>query len=198
MKTAFKEWAAVVHALGAGEQALILRKGGIHEKFELLHSSFLFFPTFEHQNEEDLNEQGKAFLRESLNHRARAAALGQDVLVSFYGSVTDEFWIEDFEALRNLDKFHVWSEEGVRKKFNWDGPGLRLFLVRVWKLHEPAVFKWDPAYGGCRSWLEFDREVPVEKSWAVVDERSYESFRAAVTGILNTSQKKEPDIHGSR
>ncbi|MED5454303.1 MAG: DUF1802 family protein, partial [Verrucomicrobiota bacterium] len=31
MKTAFKEWAVVIDALGRGEQIIILRKGGIHE-----------------------------------------------------------------------------------------------------------------------------------------------------------------------
>ena len=52
MKTAFKEWAVVVDALGRGEQILILRKGGISEEtrhFRISAERFLLFPTYEHQ-----------------------------------------------------------------------------------------------------------------------------------------------------
>ena len=53
-KVAFKEWAVVVEALGAGEQILILRKGGIHEQrgqFTVAHGEFWLFPTQYHEDE---------------------------------------------------------------------------------------------------------------------------------------------------
>src|SRR5512138_2779668 len=52
MRTAFKEWAIVVDALGRGEQILILRKGGIAEGrggFRPEHTRFLLFPTAFHE-----------------------------------------------------------------------------------------------------------------------------------------------------
>ena len=48
MRTAFKEWAIVVDALGRGAQILILRKGGLREGsggFRLEQRQFLLFPT---------------------------------------------------------------------------------------------------------------------------------------------------------
>ena len=57
MRTAFKEWAIVVDALGRGEQILILRKGGIAEGrggFKPEHERFLLFPTLFHQQRESV------------------------------------------------------------------------------------------------------------------------------------------------
>jgi hypothetical protein len=46
-----KEWSAVVHALLAGRQRILLRKGGIHEKrFEVAAQEFLLFPTVAHSH----------------------------------------------------------------------------------------------------------------------------------------------------
>ena len=52
MRTAFKEWAIIVDALGRGEQIVILRKGGISEGrggFQVTQARFLLFPTLFHQ-----------------------------------------------------------------------------------------------------------------------------------------------------
>ena len=57
MRTAFKEWAVIVDALGHGGQILILRKGGISEGrggFAVEHPRFLLFPTLFHQQRESV------------------------------------------------------------------------------------------------------------------------------------------------
>src|SRR3954463_5639962 len=48
----FKEWAVVCEALGRGEQAVLLRKGGIAEGrggFGFRYPEFFLFPTFFHE-----------------------------------------------------------------------------------------------------------------------------------------------------
>src|SRR4051812_17437412 len=53
LQTGLKEWATVCHALEAGRQVVLLRKGGIYEsagEFEVENREFLLFPTFLHQN----------------------------------------------------------------------------------------------------------------------------------------------------
>ena len=57
MRTAFKEWAIVVDALGRGEQIIIFRKGGIAEGrggFEVQYPRFWLFPTLFHQQREQV------------------------------------------------------------------------------------------------------------------------------------------------
>lgn len=63
---ALKEWAVTVLALAQGQQALLLRKGGIHESskdFRVIHPEFLLHPTFEHQREDLLKEAHRPDLR---------------------------------------------------------------------------------------------------------------------------------------
>src|SRR5437764_2378646 len=57
---ALKEWAVAVSALRAGESIATVRKGGIREEareFRMEHRRFAFFPTYEHQNPEQLQPQ---------------------------------------------------------------------------------------------------------------------------------------------
>jgi hypothetical protein len=54
---ALKEWAVAVRALRDGRQTLLVRKGGIREEtreFRVQADEFLFFPTYEHQNVDQL------------------------------------------------------------------------------------------------------------------------------------------------
>ncbi len=71
---ALKEWAAVVLALEQGVHTVLLRKGGISEdtgNFNLDHSRFLLYPTFEHQKPQFL-KPGHAHLYQS---RSEASGL---------------------------------------------------------------------------------------------------------------------------
>src|ERR1700722_10947138 len=63
MRTAFKEWAIVVDALGRGEQIVILRKGGKSEgagSFKMEHSRFLLFPTLFHQQRDSVGDSAQS------------------------------------------------------------------------------------------------------------------------------------------
>src|ERR1700740_3298907 len=63
MRTAFKEWAIIVDALGRGEQIVILRKGGISEGrggFKVEQPRFLLFPTLFHQQRESVTAPAQA------------------------------------------------------------------------------------------------------------------------------------------
>ena len=156
VSAAFKEWACVVKALAAGEQILILRKGGIHEKgkkFDVAHESFFLFPTYEHQNPEDLNPRGQTLL-------AQIHSPGEGVVIECYVQIKENFWIEDVEKLLRLSPFHVWSEAAVRKRFEWGKEkGLYAMVSRVFKLPQKQILENNPAYGGCRSWVDLDTPV---------------------------------------
>src|SRR5690348_3585958 len=64
---ALKEWAVAVAALRSGESIVTVRKGGIREEareFRLAHRRFALFPTYEHQNPEQLQLRYLARLAE--------------------------------------------------------------------------------------------------------------------------------------
>ena len=60
---AFKEWAGICDALGAGRQCVILRKGGIAEGpggFAPEHDAFWLYPTRVHEAEQGLRVYRRA------------------------------------------------------------------------------------------------------------------------------------------
>lgn len=172
---AFKEWAAVVEALAGGEQILILRKGGIHEKgkkFNVLHESFFLFPTYEHQNADDLNPRGRELLKEvTLRHSAENPA---ELRIGYFTKVAESLRVDDFEKLRHLSDFHVWSEDALRKRFEYGGEkGIYALIVRVHKLPAPATLPNLPAYGGCRSWVELTASISLTGLRPVLSEETF-------------------------
>lgn len=193
---AFKEWDSVVRALGSGEQSVILRKGGIHEQsrlFEIRHTGFLLFPTYEHQAAEDLNEAGKKHLQASLS---KTPATGK-IRLEYEAVLEKAWWTEDLKVLPALSPFHTASQSGAEKKFSWgERPGLHVLLVRVFRLGSMLEIPDLPAYGGCRSWVELDLEenaLARSKSVPVLTEQAFtEAARkvsAALAGCEEVSQK---------
>jgi len=64
---AFKEWAVLCAALGAGRQTIILRKGGIdegREGFRVKHDEFWLLPTQFHQEPSQLTPDAQPLWRQ--------------------------------------------------------------------------------------------------------------------------------------
>jgi hypothetical protein len=154
MSIGFKEWALVCEALGQGRQSLILRKGGIAEGrdgFRFQHSDFLLMPTLFHEQAEKLKVPPGTPLpgREDGIHR-----IHWGVTVEWTRDLTD------WEQVRRLAPFHLWTEEVIRERFLYDGREMVcLAWVRAFRLSEPLVFEDAPKYGGCRSWVNLP-ELP--------------------------------------
>lgn len=162
MRTAFKEWASICRALAGGRQDVILRKGGIVEEggeFRPDHASFLLMPTFLHQSPE------------SLIPEARDLLVGIDDDRPPEGSVVFRHRARVLEARRvlRLDELaayrgrHVWSDAVVAERFHRWKDELHVLVVDVAPLPSPVTLPWHDSYGGCRSWIELQDEVPVNR-----------------------------------
>ncbi len=185
---AFKEWACVVQALASGEQILILRKGGIHEKgktFSVLHESFFLFPTYEHQKEEDLNLRGAELL-----HKVKAEPSLSDsahVTIQCFAEIIENLWLEDFKQLQKLSPFHVWSESALKKRFTWgEDQGVHALAVRVYRLPNPQSMPNLPVYGGCRSWVELQRPLSLSGIQPVLADQAFEIKLEALKKALTS------------
>ena len=183
----FKEWALVCAALAAGRQSLILRKGGIAEGrdgFRFKHESFFLFPTQYHQQAAK-TRPGEADVLEILP----LAAAGEVRIELFFASDW-AVWIDDWETIRRLEPFHIWREEAIRERFDYDdAPGLQCAFGRVYRLEPAWTFPDKPGYGGCRSWVSFP-ELPagVLLAPALTDEihrRRAAEVRAALGDGIN-------------
>lgn len=186
MRSAFKEWAVVVDALGRGDQILILRKGGISEGrggFQVDHPEFWLFPTQYHP-------QGEAVIPAAAErHAARCAANPPDparVTIEFGARVVEWHRLEDLATANRLKGQHIWKDEVIAQRFDW-GREQSIFAlaVRVVRLASPVVLPVVPAYGGCKSWIELEQDLPLGEATPVLDDalfgRRLEQFRQSLS-----------------
>ncbi len=151
---AFKEWQVVCDALASGRQTILLRKGGIHEGrqgFSFAHESFFLFPTRFHAIADQVRE-GEVKV-------APEWQPGDLIRITHYAAASWAITLKNWEKVAALEPLHIYSEQTVRDRFDWEGKGMasgsiHLALVRVYKLAAPWEFLYEAKYGGCRSWLD--------------------------------------------
>lgn len=150
---ALKEWAVVCKALEEGRQVILLRKGGIMEYrqgFEVKHTDFFLYPTFEHQSKESLqpnyaNQLDLVLQNAPVNNRNRITSCAAVVLVK---EITNK------SVLERLEKYHIWNEQYINVRFSYNPKRpLNVVLLRVYKMNTPLEVDLKPELTGCKSWI---------------------------------------------
>lgn len=159
---AFKEWAVVVDALASGRQIVLFRKGGIDEGiggFEVEEKEFFLFPTYEHQNREELIPDVHGRLAKLSQSQPRDGKIH----ISSYARVEDVRKITDLAILLRLAGHHIWTQNLVEERFNW-GKGKFLFamLLKVFRLQHEVVVSNRVEFGGCKSWVDLEENFSTE------------------------------------
>lgn len=162
---ALKEWAVVVDALAAGDQTVLLRKGGIEDvggEFRLETDSFVLWPTYLHQDTDWLAPSEAGRLANTLARRPD----GDEVLLACYAVVERVDLVPDRAALDRLHGQHIWSSAYLDLRWNYR-PELPLYqlTLQVYRLPEPVRRAELPAHRGCRSWVTL--EPPISLAGAI-------------------------------
>lgn len=147
-----------MHALLAGRQTVLLRKGGIHEKrFTVGAPRFLLFPTYAHTHAASTRP---AF--HDLLAAGDADATPDTVTIRAAAEVVAAVPVARPDEIAALEPFHLWTTESVRRQRLDFRPRHQLtaLVVSVVPLPAPLTIPRLPAYGGCVSWLELDLPLP--------------------------------------
>lgn len=184
MRIAFKEWAVVVDALGAGEQILILRKGGIREGrggFHVEHPEFLLFPTLFHQQRESVVASARLRFDEIEPGLPDASR----VRLEFWARVVDWRRLESLAAAERLRGQHIWRDEVIRQRFEWGREkSVYALAVRVHRLTNSIELPVLAAYGGCKSWIEIVEDISTDQAAPILEEPRFSEklnqFRSAL------------------
>ncbi len=171
-----KEWSAVVHALLAGRQVVLLRKGGIGEKrFEVAAREFLLFPTMTHSHAERIRPVHRDLLDD-----AAADSTDKYVVVRAAAKVVAAVPVDRPENLEAIEDLHIWTTTSVRADRLDFRPKHRLaaLVVQAMPLVEPVRLARTPNYAGCTSWVR----LPVAPALAapVYDDAALHRVVAAV------------------
>ncbi len=175
MRVAFKEWAVVVDALGRGGQILILRKGGISEGwggFKMTHERFWLFPTLFHQQRESV----VAAAQERYDQIAPQFPPPGTLRLEFFAAVKLARRLSSLGEAEALRGQHVWRDEVIAERFDWGkDKGIFALGTRVYRLPQIIEMKMEPAYGGCKSWIELERDIPTEGAEPVLADDMFEN-----------------------
>ena len=187
---ALKEWAVAVKALAAGEQILILRKGGIHKddkRFRVIHPEFLLYPTYEHQRADLIKPKYADALRSSLDENDVPGL----VTLGCWCVVTDKFEVSAQDALDSVADRHIWSADYAQKRLNWrPKQPLTVALLRAYAMRQPQALPALDEYGGCKSWVELGQSVPLGSLTPALDDDAYEAKAAPIRALL--SEQRSP------
>ncbi|MBW8782438.1 MAG: DUF1802 family protein [Verrucomicrobia bacterium] len=178
---AFKEWRVIVEALGAGEQILILRKGGIAENrggFQVEAKRFWLFPTQFHAQREKTKPAAAGFFQP-------AAAPENALTLRFFADVVHAAFLDRWDEIARLDDCHLWTEATLRERFDWGKPpGLHALVVRVHRLREPVTLAVTAAMSGCKSWIELPVALDAAASEPVLDDEAFAARRRLIAGRM--------------
>lgn len=182
---ALKEWAVTIAALAAGDQVLIVRKGGIGEKrFELPHPAFYLFPTYAHQRPELVKPGARERFGDPLARRDDPARLP----LAVYAELVDSHAIADPQALAAIDHLHVLTPDYAEERLRWRRKHpLWAAVLRVWTVDAPPVLDAE-AHGGCVSWVELPDDIGPPASLApALDDAAFARAAAEVEQALVTA-----------
>jgi hypothetical protein len=182
---ALKEWAVVVRALEAGEQLVILRKGGISEvgnEFKIEFPEFLFYPTYEHQKADSLLS---AFVP-ALQRIQEEAPPSSVVRISSFARVTDSFDILNEAQISALRPYHIWSDTYSLERLHWrPTKPLAALALRVYQLPSAVELPFQPTYRGCTSWVTLERKIALGGAEPVLSDDEYEQRIAKLSAALS-------------
>lgn len=185
MRTAFKEWAIVVDALLRGQQILILRKGGINENrggFQVEHPRFLLFPTLFHQQRESVIDAAQIRYDEI----APFFPPPEFVRIEAFAEIAAWRQVDSLSMAEALRGQHCWRDEVIASRFDW-GRAKNIFAlaVRVHRLPRALELPVLPHYGGCKSWIEFDQDIPTALTQPVLDQTAFDHKLNQFLAALN-------------
>lgn len=177
----FKEWQVVCDALASGRQSILLRKGGIHEGrlgFSFAHEAFFLFPTRFHALADQVREGEVKVMPEWQP--------GEVIRITHHADATRAITLADWGQVAALEPFHIYSEQTVRDRFDWEGKGMasgsiHLAVVRIRELAEPWEFPYEAKLGGCRSWINLPEPPPGWEKTArpVIDDKAFAAIGAS-------------------
>jgi len=179
---ALKEWASIVQALREGAQTAVLRRGGIDEEgdsFELKRDEFFLFPTYDHQTLEALAPRYQRF---HSTPPANRSSLSMDT----YAQVVEAHALRHASHLEPFSHLHILGHGYLQERFlaKPDQP-MWLVVLRAYRMEQPLSIQNDAAYGGCRSWITLNQEIPTASAQSVLSDERVEEVLDSVRTIIS-------------
>jgi len=170
---ALKEWNILCHAIAAGRQTFLLRKGGIAEptgQFEIARQKFWLFPTDFHGTLEKLNAKGQAFAQEN---PSSLQSFGNPVPVSLLCQLSSDIYLTKYDQVALLVEQQLLSEATIKSRFDYRQPGIHLLTFRAFRAPRPEGVRLTAEIEGCRSWIDLPEFLSEEGVQPILSEGEF-------------------------
>jgi hypothetical protein len=188
---ALKEWAVLCARLGAGEQSVLVRKGGIREPrapgeagtFAPEHRGFWLMPTYFHAREPGRDVDLAPAARARLPQVLAAAPPAGRLRFELWAAVDAAIAVDDLARLDALADAHGLGGECVAARFAYRRPGLWVLLLRTYRLRQAVELPDRAEYAGCHSWVDLAEAVAGAVDPVLTDDE-HEARAAALRSAL--------------
>ena len=187
-RTALKEWAVLVEAMGRGDIIAMVRKGGIREQragFTVRHDRFLFYPTYFHEKAAEMAPRLVDTLDQAHSRRPPEGT----IRFEYVADVAAVWAVKELETLARIGHEHGLNWRAVESRFHYkQRPGVQVVAVRVSRLHDAVALPEVRRYAGCVSWVELESDVGVSRTTPVLQADAFERRIAELRAALGDAE----------
>jgi len=150
--------------------------------FEVKHSNFFLYPTYEHQSKESLQPDYVNKLDIVLQNTPR----DNRNRISSCATVVQVMEIADEGVLGRLEKYHIWNDRyiNVRMRYNPKKP-MNVVVLRVYKMNNPIEVDIKPELTGCRSWIPIKLLSNTKLQAQEESQHEYNNQSVSVIDVIN-------------
>lgn len=178
---ALKEWAATTCALREGRQIIVLRKGGLLDPatksseagtFSFEYSNFYLLPTQWHQNPNGITPDARDWFAQIRRNQLPEDKTALSLQLWARVEQVWNFRAEDEDRLMRAP--HIWSRAYLDTRFGYkpEHP-LICAALRVYQIPQPHRVPMQPAFGGCRSWIELGENLSLQDARPVLNDEAW-------------------------
>ena len=152
-------------------------------QFTVAHDEFFLYPTQYHQGAEMLKPDARRLLDADYDDPDDPI-----VSLSVFAEVVDAIALgRRRRHLRQLDAFHVWTNEYMEKRLRWKPrQPLTVLILRCHMLQQPQAAPVMDEYRGCTSWVNFIEEYPIGVSTPVINDRRFNAQAGRIRKALSS------------
>lgn len=164
MKKCFKEWNAVIEALGQGIQTVLIRK------YKTNADKFLLYPTVSYAQKDGYLSLFQEKYEDFVINNALPKIDGNNVEIKYLVSVEKNIKVTSRNAA-SLSNYYIWNKDHVssylEKKNGY------IWLLRTYKLEKPILAS---AKKAAMTFAELDRDVSLEGLKPVLSNENFEKI----------------------
>ncbi|MDY9924374.1 DUF1802 family protein [Methanobacterium sp.] len=150
----FKEWNAIIEALGQGKQVIVIRK------YSPSARDFFLYPTISYTRKENYLDAFKDKDREFILEHALPKQSEKLIEIKYFAHVHKLIEMPS-RNIRKITNEHMWNESHVTNYLK--GKKAKIWVLRVYKLEKPHMVKKIKGmlYGNLENGIELEGMTPV-------------------------------------